>query len=146
MIDVIERKPNLQKNGGTIIIKLKNFRILSFDIVGLEAFNNIGVSFEWLSNLGESRLSYSHFYNSEFAIVEEGWTAYPIEKEYSNLDSKWRISYANTGFGLCESYPEAVIVPSSISDDALRKAAQFRCLGRFPVLSYFHPSTKRALL
>ena len=146
MIDVVERKPNLQKTGGVIVIKLKNFRVLNIDITGYEQFDNIARSLEWLSHLEEPRLSYSHFYNSEFIIVEDGWTAYSIEKEFSNLDAKWRVSYVNTGFGVCASYPEAVVVPSSISDDALRKAAQFRCMGRFPVMSYFHTSTKRALL
>ncbi len=35
-----------------------------------------------------------------------------------------------------------MIVPKSMSDENLIAIAQFRCLGRFPVLSYYHKSKK----
>lgn len=34
---------------------------------------------------------------------------------------KFRVSYANTDFKLCVSYPEAAIVPKAISDEDLKK-------------------------
>ena len=37
---------------------------------------------------------------------------------------KFRISYANTDFKLCASYPEAAIVPKAISDEDLKKVKQ----------------------
>ena len=37
---------------------------------------------------------------------------------------KFRISYANTDFKLCASYPEAAIVPKIITDEDLRKVKQ----------------------
>lgn len=47
---------------------------------------------------------------------------------------------------VCPSYPEAVIVPKFIDDDTLKEIARFRCLGRFPVLSYFHKPSKAVIL
>lgn len=44
----------------------------------------------------------------------------------------------NRDYSVCPSYPPAVIVPSSIGDDVLIKAAKFRQGGRFPVLCYYH--------
>ncbi|KHJ99809.1 hypothetical protein OESDEN_00210 [Oesophagostomum dentatum] len=45
-------------------------------------------------------------------------------------------------FQVCQSYPEKVIVPKGIGDDYLRISATFRDGSRFPVLSYYHKSTK----
>lgn len=43
---------------------------------------------------------------------------------------------------VCSTYPHAVIVPKSIDDETLIKAAAFRMGGRFPVFSYFHKDSK----
>lgn len=51
---------------------------------------------------------------------------------------KWRLSSVNRDYSVCPSYPPAVIVPNSIDDDILKKAAKFRQGGRFPVLCYYH--------
>lgn len=51
---------------------------------------------------------------------------------------RWRLSKVNWDFSVCPSYPGAVIVPRSVDDDALAKAARFRQGGRFPVLCYCH--------
>ncbi|KAJ6222771.1 hypothetical protein RDWZM_001316 [Blomia tropicalis] len=149
MFDVVEKKANAMSNGGTIVLKCKNFRVLTFEIVGWVEFNNIATSIEWLSNLNDPRLLYPYFYNPEFTLVQDGWTAFQIENEFSNLTNfsdEWRISNVNKNFEVCPSYPELVIVPKSMSDDCLIAIAQFRCLGRFPVLSYYHKAKKTVLL
>uniref|UniRef100_F1KTD4 phosphatidylinositol-3,5-bisphosphate 3-phosphatase n=1 Tax=Ascaris suum TaxID=6253 RepID=F1KTD4_ASCSU len=46
----------------------------------------------------------------------------------------WRISDANTNFDLCETYPQKVIVPKSLSDEELRAASEGRFLNRFPAV------------
>lgn len=104
MVDVVERKPNSSSSGGTIILKCKNFRLLTLDIVGFTEFNNIATSIEWLSNLNDPRLLYPHFYNPEFLLVEDGWTAFQIEHEFSsliNFGDDWRISNVNKNFDVC---------------------------------------------
>lgn len=44
----------------------------------------------------------------------------------------------NQDYSVCPSYPPAVIVPTIIDDETLKKAAKFRQGGRFPVLCYYH--------
>ncbi|KAH9426966.1 Myotubularin- protein 9 [Dermatophagoides pteronyssinus] len=149
MIDVVERRPNSIQTGGILVLKCKNFRILTIEINGWIEFLNIATSIELLSNLNEPRLFYPYFYNPEFQFVENGWEQFKIENEFANLthhSDEWRLSTVNKNFEICRTYPETVIVPKTISDDCLRSIAQFRCLGRFPVLSYYHRPTKKVLL
>ncbi|RWS17140.1 myotubularin-related protein 9-like protein, partial [Dinothrombium tinctorium] len=147
MVDVVERKTNV--NGGVIVLKCKDFRVIQIEISGNEDFNNVANSIEWLSNLDDPRLLYPFFYRAMFDIVEDGWFAFCTEHEFSKIQmysDSWRISYVNKNFAICPSYPESVIVPKSITDETITAIANFRCLGRFPVLSYFHKSTKAVLL
>ena len=39
---------------------------------------------------------------------------------------------------MCPGYPQQVIVPKAVDDEAIVRAATFRQGGRFPALSYFH--------
>lgn len=45
----------------------------------------------------------------------------------------WRISEANTEYGMCETYPKVLGVPAAINDENLVAASQFRSKGRMPV-------------
>ncbi len=47
---------------------------------------------------------------------------------------------------ICETYPERLVVPKSISDEYLKYSASFRCHGRFPLLSYLHKSSKSCII
>lgn len=44
-------------------------------------------------------------------------------------------------FQVCKSYPKLLVVPKSIDDETIIKAAKFRHHDRFPVLSYAHKSS-----
>jgi len=55
-----------------------------------------------------------------------------------NENKCWRISYLNTDFKLCSSYPPLLVVPSSISDDELLNAAKFRSSRRIPAITWRH--------
>ncbi|XP_074600044.1 myotubularin-related protein 9-like isoform X2 [Brevipalpus obovatus] len=147
MVDVVERKS--YGNGGSITLKCKDFRIIQLDIKGQEDFSNVANSIECLSNLDDPRLLFPFYYPCNFDIVEDGWYAFQIEREFSKIklfSDAWRISYVNKNFKVCPSYPEAVIVPKSVSDETVIGSAAFRCLGRFPVLSYLHKSNKAVIM
>ena len=45
----------------------------------------------------------------------------------------WRFTTVNQEFGLCETYPQVLVVPSACSDDDIRSVAGFRSKGRLPV-------------
>jgi len=99
MVDVVERRYN--SSGGVIVLKCKNFKIIHLYISGLEAFNNVADSLECLSNIDDLRLLYPFYFPVDFDVVEDGWYAFQIEKEFSKIimhSDDWRISYANKGF------------------------------------------------
>jgi len=50
--------------------------------------------------------------------------------------SRYRFTAVNAGFEICDSYPELLVVPSSITDWELQQVARFRRLGRIPILSW----------
>lgn len=147
MVDSLERRQSSVQN--TLIIKCKDFRILQLDIRGQEELKSVAESIDWLSNLDDSRLLYPYYFRPMFDVIEDGWQAFELQREYKKLLSgsdEWRVTNANKNFSLCSTYPESLIVPKTISDDAIAKVAQFRCLGRFPVLSYIHKSNGACIL
>ncbi|KAJ1523594.1 hypothetical protein ONE63_001437 [Megalurothrips usitatus] len=141
-VDAVERKPDNQNGGGTLIIKCKDFRIIQLEIKEPREFPNIASSIEKLSNIVEPTLLYPFFYRPMYTILEDGWTTFRPETEYNKLvtalSEEWRFSYVNKDYTVCPSYPSTVVVPKSIDDETLVTAASFREGGRFPVLCYRH--------
>ncbi|KDR15085.1 Myotubularin-related protein 9 [Zootermopsis nevadensis] len=140
-VDAVEKKLNgLQ--GGSLIIKCKDFRIIQLDICTPDEFAKVATTIESLSSLDEPNKLYPFFYRPLFPIMEDGWTAFRPETEYSQLvtsqGDEWRISYINKDFQVCATYPSAVVVPKCVDDNTIKAAASFREGGRFPVLSYRH--------
>lgn len=72
--------------------------------------------------------------------LANGWALYDAHTEYARmgaLDGAWRLAEANVAYKLCATYPAALVVPKTISDNVLFYAAKFRSKGRVPVLSYY---------
>lgn len=142
-IDHIERRPQLINNtlqGGTLVLRCKDLRIISLQIAGPREYSNVAQSVEQLSNLRDVHNLYPFFYRPMYSILEDGYTMFRAESEFAKLLStdEWRLSVANQHFDVCGSYGAALVVPRSITDDDLRMAAAFREGGRFPMLSYRH--------
>ncbi|XP_011010400.1 PREDICTED: phosphatidylinositol-3-phosphatase myotubularin-1-like isoform X2 [Populus euphratica] len=57
----------------------------------------------------------------------------------------WRICNVNSNYIMCPSYPFALIVPKSISDEEVIQSSNFRSKGRLPVVSWCHPETGAVL-
>ena len=55
-------------------------------------------------------------------------------------ENRWRVSFINAGYQLCDSYPSQVIVPASFNDQELLDVFSYRSKGRIPVLTYYHSS------
>lgn len=146
-VDSLERRQTNIQN--SLIIKCKNWKIIQLDIKNQEDLKSVADSIDWLSNLDDSRLFYPFYYRPMFDIIEDGWQTFALEREYQKMlqaTDDWRISNANANFKLCSTYPETILVPRAITDDNLIKVAQFRCLGRFPVLSYLHKPNKAVIV
>lgn len=127
-------------NGGSIILKCKDFRLIHLDIATTEEFLNVYASIERLSNLDKLESLYPFFYRPMYNILEDGHTLFKLETEYAKLlaSDEWRVSHVNQNYTVCPSYSASVIVPKSIEDEVIVASASFRDGGRFPVLSYRH--------
>lgn len=80
------------------------------------------------------------------AAPDGGWAVYDMVAEFQrqgllNPLSCWRVSEANRQYGLCASYPPLLVVPKSISDEALSASAAFRSSRRFPTLCWKDPQS-----
>ncbi|KAM6949420.1 myotubularin [Aplochiton taeniatus] len=80
-------------------------------------------------------------YLSQEKYEDNGWSVYkPMEelRRQALPNDKWRISFLNKGYELCDTYPTILAVPFKAAEDDLRKVATFRSRGRIPVLSWIH--------
>lgn len=75
-----------------------------------------------------------------------GWQFYDPKAEFRRQgiseklpDRGWRVTHINKDYTFCETYPAFLVVPSSISDNVLKYAREFRSRNRIPALSYIHP-------
>ncbi|CAI0410762.1 unnamed protein product [Linum tenue] len=69
-----------------------------------------------------------------------GATMNIIDKEsYMKSNELWRISNVNSSYSICQTYPFALVLPKSVSDDEVIQASTFRARGRLPVISWCHP-------
>ncbi|KAM1157431.1 hypothetical protein FF1_028035 [Malus domestica] len=57
----------------------------------------------------------------------------------------WRISSINSSYIMCQSYPFALIVPKSITDEEVLQASNFRARGRLPVVTWCDSKTGAVL-
>uniref|UniRef100_A0AAY4A4E5 phosphatidylinositol-3,5-bisphosphate 3-phosphatase n=1 Tax=Denticeps clupeoides TaxID=299321 RepID=A0AAY4A4E5_9TELE len=90
---------------------------------------------------------FAFLYQEKFP--EDGWKVYDPVTEYRRLglpNESWILSKINSNYDLCDSYPALLAVPSSITDDELRRAAAFRAKHRIPVLSWIHPESQAAII
>ncbi|XP_050502906.1 myotubularin-related protein 9 [Diabrotica virgifera virgifera] len=142
-IDAVEKKVSSNNNaqsGGSILLKCKDFRILQLDIAHPEHFQNVYLSIHRLSNLEKPELLYPFFYRPMYTILEDGYTLFDLEVEFTKLiaSDEWRVSNVNKNFSVCSTYGSTLVVPKAIDDETIVASAHFRDGGRFPCLSYRH--------
>ncbi|XP_056156352.1 myotubularin [Lampris incognitus] len=80
-------------------------------------------------------------YLSQEKYEENGWDVYkPIEefRRQGLPNEKWRITFINKNYELCDTYPTILAVPFKATEEDLRRVASFRSRGRIPVLSWIH--------
>ena len=81
----------------------------------------------------------------------DGWKILNPKKEFQrqNLDfsdkaSKLKESVLNKNFGLCSTYPDYLVFPTSLQDHEIKEASLFRTKNRLPTLSYYYnPNGKK---
>lgn len=142
-VDIVERKPCIINNvleGGTIILKCKDLRIIQLRINSPQEYFNISNSIEQLSNLEETKQLYPFFYIPMYNLMQDGYTEYTMETEFAKLlaTEEWRLTTVNHDYKLCPTYGSRLMVPKPIVDEQIIQSAAFRDGGRFPVLAYKH--------
>ncbi|XP_062305041.1 myotubularin [Osmerus eperlanus] len=83
-----------------------------------------------------------HFaYVSQEKYEENGWDVYKPMDEFIRQglpNDKWRITFINNVYDLCDTYPTILGVPFKATEEDLRRVATFRSRARIPVLSWIH--------
>ena len=75
------------------------------------------------------------------------WLADDVIRQGININNRgWRVSNVNRSYLVCDSYPESVVLPRSISNDVIKEAAGFRSFRRFPAVCWRHPSNGAVLV
>ncbi|EKX50520.1 hypothetical protein GUITHDRAFT_103752 [Guillardia theta CCMP2712] len=54
------------------------------------------------------------------------------------LAGDWRVTHVNWMYQTCKSYPRTLLVPSSVTDEEIGRAAAFRSKNRFPVVEFVY--------
>lgn len=149
-------------------IVCKDFTFLGFDFLELtpaesrQVHETLTKLVDVNGAAGHIERLYAYLYKpGSLERAHDGWTKYSPQKEYERMGAliepgddngengetggkrepvkaKWRITSVNKNYSLSMSYPQNIIVPSSITDTVITHAAKFRSKSRIPALSYFH--------
>uniref|UniRef100_A0A493U024 phosphatidylinositol-3,5-bisphosphate 3-phosphatase n=1 Tax=Anas platyrhynchos platyrhynchos TaxID=8840 RepID=A0A493U024_ANAPP len=88
-------------------------------------------------------------FSNEEKFSENGWMVYNPMSEYRRQglpNERWRVTFINEHYGLCDTYPSLLVVPYNATDDDLKKVAAFRSRNRIPVLSWIHPENQAVIM
>uniref|UniRef100_A0A672ZNT4 Myotubularin n=1 Tax=Sphaeramia orbicularis TaxID=375764 RepID=A0A672ZNT4_9TELE len=88
-------------------------------------------------------------YVTQEKYEESGWDVYKPVEEFRRQglpNNKWRISFINKGYELCDTYPTVLAVPYKSKEEDLRRVAAFRSRGRIPVLSWIHRENQAVIV
>ena len=143
----------LSHKGIPLLIKCKNFRSLlllfaneqdcqhSLDTLQYFVFPT---SIELLCTF-----SYCPQITLDCTIPKIGWNTYDSQSEFARMGlptTNWTVSFVNSDFGLCETYPRCLSFPyEAVIHNLLFDSAAFRSKGRLPTLTYFNEISGTAL-
>uniref|UniRef100_A0A3B5L6J5 Uncharacterized protein n=1 Tax=Xiphophorus couchianus TaxID=32473 RepID=A0A3B5L6J5_9TELE len=88
-------------------------------------------------------------YVNQEKYTENGWFVYKAMEEFRRQglpNNKWRITFINKSYDLCDTYPTVLAVPFKCKEDDLRRVAAFRSRGRIPVLSWIHRENQAVIV
>ncbi|ODV79181.1 phosphatases II [Suhomyces tanzawaensis NRRL Y-17324] len=132
-----------------IRLQCKDFTFYSFDFVNdgicTEVYSKLSTLISRPKLENDIKAFYAFDYRPnllEQKLETKGWDLYDPVKEYERQGlvsgEYWRISTINEDYKFCPSYPNHLVVPSSISDNVLKHASKFRSKQRIPAIVYRH--------
>ncbi|XP_046747737.1 myotubularin-related protein 6 isoform X1 [Diprion similis] len=147
-ITSVDKQP-LSTTGSPLQIKCKNFLTVTFVIPKERECHDIYLTLLKLSSPArlEDLYCFSYQASKDELPQHAGWNFFDIQSEFQRLgvpNDEWSLSYLNTNYELCDTYPKYLYVPSISTNNVLSGSAKFRSKGRLPVLTYLH-SNKAAI-
>eukprot|EP01121_Diplochlamys_sp_Union-15-3_P022928 TRINITY_DN9910_c0_g1_i1.p1 TRINITY_DN9910_c0_g1~~TRINITY_DN9910_c0_g1_i1.p1 ORF type:complete len:247 (-),score=27.52 TRINITY_DN9910_c0_g1_i1:118-858(-) len=115
----------LKKEADDIIMTCKDVRVLKIKV---HFTNQLGNGSEWLYSYVRQFVEVDHlvdlfafhyrFYKDVSQSYEDGWTLYNVFEHYKRYVSTgaWCFTDANKDYKLCATYPQDIIVPTSVND------------------------------
>lgn len=85
---------------------------------------------------------FAYKFKDQYSV--NGWRVYEPMSELRRLglpNESWTISKINEKYGLCDTYPQILALPSGMQNEELFEVAKFRSRGRIPILSWIHPQS-----
>lgn len=135
-------------SASNIRIQCKDFTFYSFDFPNDIICTEVFYSLSGLISTSKVQKHLKSFYafNYKPNVMEmnlplKGWKLYDPIDEYNRLELDkdfWRVTNINEQYKLCPSYPNLLVVPSSISDNVIKHASKFRSKQRIPAVVYKH--------
>jgi myotubularin-related protein 6/7/8 len=145
-------RPSAAGSGYPSSIRLRgrDFSFITFNFKDLQQAREVFESIRSLTcRLGRIEKLYAFSYQGsreEKALEVNGWNLYDPRAEWKRqgisdkgLDLGWRISTINHDYEFSSTYPQLLVVPTSISDNVLNYAGKYRSKVRIPALTYLHP-------
>ena len=149
----LEKVSNPKKDYNTYTIEatLKDTRLLRFHVKD----DHLSTFFLSLENLSSPRnvnnlYSFTELYHNVLKKEKSyfnGWALYDPIREFTRQGVSednnlgLRFCECNKDFNLCQTYPEFLIEPKSISDEELKQASQYRTKNRLPIMAYYYFNT-----
>lgn len=134
-----------------IRIQCKDFTYYSFDFVNDSTCAEVFLKLSHLITTPKTKNDIRAFYAFDYKpntleqnLETRGWDIYDPIAEYkrqglvSENETYWRISRINDDYRYSLSYPNILVVPSTISDNVLKHAGKFRSKLRIPSIVYRH--------
>ncbi|XP_062506566.1 myotubularin-related protein 8-like isoform X2 [Corticium candelabrum] len=140
----------LNTKGSPLKIAYKTFRSFTFIIAKDRECQDIYDTLVHFSRPNSYNDLYAFHYSpheKKFSR-ENGWSIFHHKKEFGRMgipNDYWHYSPLNENYKLCQTYPEWLYVPSSVSEEVVNGSAKFRSRERVPALSYYHQETQAAL-
>jgi len=143
--------PKKDYNSYIIEVTLKDTRILRFYVKD----DVLSTFFIVLENLAlpkniQNYYTFTELYQNELKKEKNyfnGWAIYDPIREFSRQgvtednNLGLRFCECNKDFNLCQTYPEFLIEPQTISDKELIQASQYRTKNRLPIMAYYYFNT-----
>jgi len=85
------------------------------------------------------------FDNSVLGKVKEHIS---VDEDYQRLhvmEAQWNMTDINFNFDICSTYPQTLVLPSTLSHEEIVAAASQRSRGRLPTLVWIHPQSHASL-